>query len=47
MCAAKDDIPELNNLHLGTAMDFFYTSQGEDPDIGNYYWQFTDSLLPV
>ena len=33
MCAAKDHIPELSNLHLGTAMDFFYTSQGEDPDI--------------
>ena len=33
MCAAKDHIPELSNLHLGQAMDFFYTSQGEDPDI--------------
>ena len=33
MCAAKDHVPELSNLHLGQAMDFFYTSQGEDPDI--------------
>ena len=28
MCAAKDEVSELNNLYLSSPMDFYYTSQG-------------------
>ena len=29
MCAAKDEVAELSNLHLSSPMDFYYTSQGK------------------
>ena len=33
MCAARDEVVELKGLHLASPDDFFYTSQGDAPEI--------------
>ena len=33
MCAARDEVAELKNLHLSEPMDFYFTCQGDDPEI--------------
>ena len=33
MCAAREEISELKNLYLGSPDDFYYTCQGEAPEI--------------
>lgn len=33
MCAAREEVAELKDLHLAEPEDFFYTCQGEDPQI--------------
>ena len=33
MGAARDEIAELKNLHLSDPMEFYFTSQGNDPEI--------------
>ena len=33
MCAARDEVAELKNLYLSSPMDFYFTAQGDDPEI--------------
>ena len=37
MCAARDEIAELKNLHLSDPMEFYFTSQGNDPEIDGMF----------
>ena len=42
MCAARDEIAELKNLHLDDPMEFYFTSQGNDPEIdGTVFLRFS------
>ena len=39
MCAARDEIAELKNLHLSDPMEFYFTSQGNDPEIDGIFFK--------